>query len=161
MATFQRRADVLEHTTVTGGVVVLAVVVEAWDIMKILKRKDSTAWSVAHIHSIQSSKEETHNDGSNRYVCYELRGKWMYWQMYWCPPKPPWQMGNIMAYGRHTDVQGAPGCIRGEWTYGECTAMCPYTSYIHIPLYICMYECMGAYGCLCYDTITKCIIDTW
>ena len=40
MATIERRDNVLEHITVTGGVVFIAVVVEAWDILKTLQRKE-------------------------------------------------------------------------------------------------------------------------
>ena len=39
MVTIERRDDILEHTTVTG-VVVIAIVVEISDIMKILQRRE-------------------------------------------------------------------------------------------------------------------------
>ena len=40
MVTVVRRDEVLEHTTVTRGVVVLAIVAEASDIKKTLERKE-------------------------------------------------------------------------------------------------------------------------
>ena len=50
MVTVERRDDILEDTTFTGGVLVIGVVVEAWDIMKTLKRKDQVNSIKCSIH---------------------------------------------------------------------------------------------------------------
>ena len=56
MVTFERRDDILEHTTVTGGVVVIAMVAKAWDIMKTLQRKEQVNSMKCSIHPLASSQ---------------------------------------------------------------------------------------------------------
>ena len=50
MVTVERRDDILKHTAVTGGVVVIAMVVEASNIMKALQRKEQVNSMKCSIH---------------------------------------------------------------------------------------------------------------
>ena len=43
MLTVERRDDLPEYTTVTRGVVVIALVVEVWDIMKLQRKEQHKA----------------------------------------------------------------------------------------------------------------------
>ena len=75
MVTTERRDDVPEHTTVTTGVVVIAVVVKTSDIMKTLKERNNSIKHSRHPKASSQVNKQPIMMGSNWYDCYELRGK--------------------------------------------------------------------------------------
>ena len=102
------RDDKPEDMTVTDRVVVIAVVVEAWDIMKTTK-KSTTAWSITDIQissPVRSSPQTENNGCTDRHQNA--------WQMCWCPPDPntwvhicPPSTQDMHIPLEHTDVWGA------------------------------------------------------
>ena len=65
MVSVEWKDEVPDHTTVTGGVVVIAMVAESSGIMKnTRKKRTSQQHEVEHTSiGLQSRREGTHNDG--------------------------------------------------------------------------------------------------